>query len=621
MKKLQDPIIGTVQEEEGNGIVTIDVDRLIETRLVVTAISGGGKSHTVRRILEQTSGKVQHLIIDPEGEFYTLREKFPYLLAGRNGDCPAEVRSAGLLATKLLELRTSAILDIYGLTSNPSDPNNRAHFVKAFLDALLNADQRLFHSCIVVIDEAHKFCPEKGEGESVATGSVINLMADGRKKLLCGILATQRISKLHKSAVSEAHNMMIGKSTLDVDVSRAMKNLGFKTGRENEIRRLKKGHFWTYGPALTDEVANVLVSDTITRSPKLGARMSKPAPPSGAIQKILKQLSDLPEEAAKKEQTEKDLRAEIAELKKTMRSTPASETIKFAQPLPVKETVEKIIVKAAISAKQMKLIERFIKQIDKAVTVIDARSAGFIQTAHGVVEIGRGVRESLVSTRAAIAAPVQPTPQRSLFDMKTASPARKAMTEMHNQAREMNKRVQAAAHDKEKAAFVAAASNNGKLGPCERKILSVLAQYPEGCDKGKLALLSGYRYSGGFRNSLSKLRTAGLMLGDNEKTMSITAAGQEATGPVQPLPTGAELFTYWRDNTAFGPCEKAIMDVLRGRSDLTGPEIAPHTIDSTGNPYEYSGGFRNSLSKLRVAGVIIGVSNTAPIQLNPNLFQ
>lgn len=532
VKKTPDPIIGTTIDDDGEHIVTIDVDRLIETRLVVTAISGGGKSHTVRRILEQTQGKVQHLIIDPEGEFYTLREKFPYLLAGRNGDCPAEVRSAGLLATKLLELRTSAILDIYGLTSDPNSPNNRAHFVKAFLDALLNADQRLFHPCIVVIDEAHKYCPEKGEGESVATGSVINLMADGRKKHLCGILATQRISKLHKSAVSEAHNMMIGKSTLDVDVTRAMKNLGFKTGRENEIRRLKKGHFWTYGPALTDEVADVLVADTLTRSPKLGARMTKPAPPSGAIQKILKQLADIPEEVAKKEQTEKDLRAEIAELKKSLRTAPA---IKFAQPLPVEKTVTKIIEKWAISSKQMKGVENFVKRLAMLTNTIDAKG-------DLLVEIGRSVRESLLEVREAISSPIQPPKLpggplgRRFVDVRPIVEQQKT-----------NLRVQTTAAEEKKAVAVVAAQNGDLVAPVKgsgRKILTALAQYPQGRSMIQVAALIGSKLHGSYFAELTALRKNGFIEGPGSG-MTITPTGLNFLGPFEPLPVGEELREMW----------------------------------------------------------------------------
>lgn len=599
MKKTPDPILGGTYDEEGDAIVTIDVDRLVETRLVLTAISGGGKSHAIRRILEQTHGKIQHIVLDPEGEFYTLREKFPYVLAGKGGDCPAEPRSAALLAQKLLELRVSAIVDLYELR-----PDERTLFVKLFIDSLLNAPKSLRHPCIVVVDEAHTFAPEKGEGEAVSRNSVIALMAQGRKRLLCPILATQRLSKLDKNAISEAHNMMIGKSILDIDVARAMRYLGFQKQSEEKVRRMPRGHFWTFGPAFTDEVVDVMVGPTITATPKLGSRVKAPAPPSKDIQKILGKLADLPEEALKREQTEKYLRAEIAELKKSLRAVPA---IKFAQPPPVEKVVTKIVEKAVISAKQMKSIVKFVEHLDALTKIIELRG-------NSIVASGNLVRESMLKVRDAISPPAQPLPQRRVLSVQPISPSRA------DSARKTNLRVQVAAAGTEKRTI---ASDNGKLGPCERKILSVLAQYQDdGCDKGKLAFLSGYRYSGGFRNSLSKLRTSGLIVGDNEKTMTITETGMEAAGPVQPLPTGEELFSYWRSHSLFGPCEKAIMDVLRDPSlSLTGPEIAPYTIDSAGNPYEYSGGFRNSLSKLRVAGVITGTSNTAPIRLNDNLFQ
>src|SRR5690349_20309575 len=90
------------------GDLKINLDRLIESRLLVQANSGGGKSWALRRILELTHGKVQQIVIDVEVEFHTLREKFDYILAGSTaGDCPADVRTAPLLARRLLELNTS----------------------------------------------------------------------------------------------------------------------------------------------------------------------------------------------------------------------------------------------------------------------------------------------------------------------------------------------------------------------------------------------------------------------------------------------------------------------------------------------------------------------------------
>jgi uncharacterized protein len=116
----------------------LDLATLIDTRLLVQANSGGGKSWLIRRLLEQSHGKVQQIIIDLEGEFSTLREQYDYILAGKDGDTPADPRSAALLAKRLLELNVSAIIDLYELSHQ-----DRKRFVRLFLSAMVNAPKSL----------------------------------------------------------------------------------------------------------------------------------------------------------------------------------------------------------------------------------------------------------------------------------------------------------------------------------------------------------------------------------------------------------------------------------------------------------------------------------------------
>src|SRR3990167_979248 len=155
--------------------ISINLENLIDTKLLIQANSGGGKSWLLRRILEQSHGHVQQIVLDPEGEFSTLREKYDYILAGKDGDIPAEPRSAGMLAHKLLELGVSTIIDLYEL-----HPQERKRFVRLFLEAMVNAPKNLWHPCMVVIDEAHIFAPEKGQSE--ALDAVISLASLGRKR-------------------------------------------------------------------------------------------------------------------------------------------------------------------------------------------------------------------------------------------------------------------------------------------------------------------------------------------------------------------------------------------------------------------------------------------------------
>jgi hypothetical protein len=71
------------------------------------------------------------LLIDIEGEYASLRETMDAVLVGPDGDIPTDLRSAELLARKLVELRVSAIINIYDLKIH-----ERREYVRRFLDSL-----------------------------------------------------------------------------------------------------------------------------------------------------------------------------------------------------------------------------------------------------------------------------------------------------------------------------------------------------------------------------------------------------------------------------------------------------------------------------------------------------
>jgi DNA helicase HerA-like ATPase len=107
----------------------IDLPRLLEMRMLIQAGSGFGKSWALRRLLEQTAPMVQQLVLDPEGEFASLRERFDYVIcAPHDADAIATPRTAALLARRLLETGVSAILDIYDLKAHDRETSSREPF-------------------------------------------------------------------------------------------------------------------------------------------------------------------------------------------------------------------------------------------------------------------------------------------------------------------------------------------------------------------------------------------------------------------------------------------------------------------------------------------------------------
>lgn len=294
--------------------LTCHLETLVNTRLLVQANSGAGKSWLLRRILEQTNGTIQHLVLDPEGEFASLRTAYDYVLAAKTGgDTLADPRAATLLAHRLLELGASAILDIYEL-----NPRDRVRFVRLFLDALVDAPKTLWHPVLVVVDEAHVYAPEKGDAESA--DAVKALCTRGRKRGFCAVLATQRLSKLHKDAAAEANNKLIGRSALDIDMKRASEELGFASKEQTlSLRDLRAGEFYAFGPALTHSVTKVMVGPVKTEHPKAGSKLACVVPPPpDKVKALLPKLKDLPAEAEQKAKTEAELRREVAKLKRQL---------------------------------------------------------------------------------------------------------------------------------------------------------------------------------------------------------------------------------------------------------------------------------------------------------------
>src|SRR5216684_79754 len=73
----------------------LDLPTLVDTRLLIQANSGGGKSWLLRLIAERA--RIQTIVLDNEGEFASLRAAVDVLLVGAGGELPANPRHAALL--------------------------------------------------------------------------------------------------------------------------------------------------------------------------------------------------------------------------------------------------------------------------------------------------------------------------------------------------------------------------------------------------------------------------------------------------------------------------------------------------------------------------------------------
>ena len=547
----------------------IDLPKFIDSRALICANSGGGKSYAVRKILEESSNKVLSIILDVEGEFKTLREAHDFLLVG-NGegdDVKLSMKSAKLLPEKIMGLEIPTIIDVSDLKNS-----ERIKYIKDFLEALMELPRKgnYWKPCIVVLDEAHKLAGQQEKQDSCS--AVIDLMTRGRKRGYCGVLCTQRISKLHKDAVAECNNILIGRTGLDIDMKRAAEILGFTNKKDMlSLRDLEAGEFFVFGTAISRYVTKAKVGEVRTTHPKVGMDLRKEIiKPTKKVIEILSKIKDLPQEAEKKLKEVQDYKNELIELKRKIRMLESS------QPKPGVD--EKRLERERVLS--------YNKARSDSIKEIDSLKTSYKQMEKRLIDIGKIVGKEVPKFN------FQPTQKIPEFKEEIISP------------------VNQVTHQ-EKTSLSYSSDGEYNLNLCEKKLYSLLFQYSDRAfTKSQIGVFTGYSHkSGGFNNAISHLRQMGLIEGSGGNLRAkelIADLSQEYD------------FSKEAIIGKLNKCEREIYQVLLDRSydEFTKEELALNTATSYSHK---SGGFNNAISRLNTLGLL--ERENGMIKLNPELLE
>ena len=258
--------------------IHLDVEELLATRLLVQGNSGSGKSHLLRRILEESACLVQQIVIDPEGDFVSLAEAFGHVVVDGSAYSDAEIVR---LAARIREHRASVILALDGL-----EIESQMRCAALFLGSLFDAPACHWYPALVIVDEAQVFAPAvagevSDEARRSSLAAMTNLMCRGRKRGLAGVIATQRLAKLAKNVAAEASNLLMGRTFLDIDMIRAADLLGMERRQAEQIRELERGHFLGLGPALSRRPVAVKIGAVKTSAKSVVGGLMPPPTASG----------------------------------------------------------------------------------------------------------------------------------------------------------------------------------------------------------------------------------------------------------------------------------------------------------------------------------------------------
>lgn len=548
------PII--IGKNASGGDAAFDLDALLRTRLLVQANSGGGKSWLLRRLAEQLFGQAPVFIVDPDGDFATLRERFGYVLAGKGGETPADPRSAAMLAEKLLELHASAVCDLYELK-----PHDRHRWVRLFLEGMMNAPKQLWQPAVVIVDEAHLWCPERGAGESEASAAMIDLATRGRRRGFCAVWATQRLGKLRKDAAAELTNVMVGKTFIDVDRDRAAEILGVRrcdrADFDQQVRGLRPGQFFCLGAAVSTERLLAQVGPVATRHPEAGsAALAVPPPAPEQVRALLPKLGDLPQAAEERARGEAELRAEVRSLRAQLAARPVA--------APTTEATERAVERALGAARRDWERER-ANQL-REIARLRAGAGELAKLAALLAESGPTPAPAIVGP-----AP-RPAPSLPRLNGRPAAPPRRPPSD--------------------------------KLRAGAERMLAALCQWsPQGMMPGQMRAHAGMKKSGTFAAYMRDLRTGGF-IEERGGLLYATPSALGYFGEVPPAPaTTAEVLAVWAPKLREGARR-----MLEALVDAGGATLAREELQRRAG-LANSGTFAAYLSDLKTAQLAVATRN------------
>lgn len=545
---------------------------ILSQHTILLGKTGAGKSSVMRLLVESLLDEEKPVcIIDPKGDWWGLKSSasgkqagYPVVIfGGEHADVPLNAHAGAHVAELVATGNRPCIIDLGGW-----HVGERTRFFIDFASTLFRTTRG---PRWLVIDEIHNFAPQ-GKVLDIDAGKMLHwanrLASEGRGKGIQLIAASQRPQKTHKDFVTSCETLIAMRVIHPLDRN-AIKDWidgcpDIEKGKEvlSQLATMPRGTGWIWSPEIGFGPKRIAF-------PKFSTYDSFAAPTGETIGKlkgwaevdledVRHRLASVVQEA--KANDPRELRARIAELERMIK------TQEFEVDSHALEQAE---------ARGARRSAEVLASIRDHATML-----------RGIIVNASPLIEAIMSQATA-----------------TNSPPLNVVGSVS-----LPKSPQAI----RPAASHLSSNGTGSLPKAERLILTALAQYPQGRSITQVAILTGYSSSGGgYRNSVSSLRTKGYVEGSDR--LKITSDGLEALGPYDDLPVGAKLVEHWV--ARLGKAERATL--LAATASY--PKAVPVESLASMAGYEASGGgWRNALSKLRTLELVEGRSE---IRASDDLFR
>ncbi len=211
--------------------LNLDLEDIIGQCIGILGIRGSGKTNTAGVILQELLRNNYPLtIVDIDGEYFGLKERYEVLVVGRGEGVEIEVDAdcAEEIAQISMEKNIPVVLDLSGFLSE-----ERTEFLKEYLTALWDLAGKLRRPYIVGIEEAHEFIPQGVKTELKEL--IARLALRGRKRGLGTIIISQRSAKVEKDVLSQAGMLLLHRVVHEVDMRVYTELLPWRKSETKEI--------------------------------------------------------------------------------------------------------------------------------------------------------------------------------------------------------------------------------------------------------------------------------------------------------------------------------------------------------------------------------------------------
>jgi len=209
----------------------LDLEEIIGQCVAILGIRGSGKSNTAGVIFEELLRNHYPMsIVDIEGEYFGLKEKYEVLVVGTGDGVEIEIDAdcAGEIAQVSMEKNVPVVLDLSGFLSD-----ERTDLLKAYLSSLWELAGTLRRPYIIGIEEAHEFIPQGVKNE--LKEMIARIALRGRKRGLGGIIVSQRSAKVDKDVLSQAGMLFLHRVVHEVDMRVYSELLPWRKSEVKEI--------------------------------------------------------------------------------------------------------------------------------------------------------------------------------------------------------------------------------------------------------------------------------------------------------------------------------------------------------------------------------------------------